>query len=399
MLVKLQRKTLIISQIIGYALTLLIGATIIFLTIQFYYDIKPILLKQTNVFKTKTAVVSKSVSIFKTMKKDRIYFTKEELRDLRKQDFVKGIAKFKSASFKINAYTNESEDIPVFYTDLFFESIPDKYLDVKPEEWQWDEESGFIPIIIPENYLNLYNFGFAESQGLPVLSKNTITLFEFNIKVSGNYKSKTFNGQIVGFSNKINSILVPESFLEWANKEFGKGDNENKISRILVEFKDPSDKRILKYFKDNDYSINKDKLEFSKMVFFFKTALFFVLAIAVIIIILSVAFVLLSLNLILQKSKNTLINLYNIGYSYKRIAKFYRVLISLITIFSIVVSLIISNYIRQYYLSKISNLFEPTELYNITYIIGGVLVILLLVLYNIILIRNIKKIVTPQKDI
>jgi hypothetical protein len=394
MLLKLQKRTLIISQIIGYALTLLIGATIILVTTQFYFDIKPLLFQQTNVFKSKSAVISKNISIFKTIDKEKIYFTNEEIIELKNQPFIKNISNFNSATFKINAYSKKTESVPVFYTDLFFESIPDKYLDVKAEEWKWNNSLDFIPIIIPENYLNLYNFGFAESQGLPVLSKNTITQIDFNIQISGNHKSKDYKSKIVGFSNKVNSILVPEEFLSWANKEYGR-INDNKISRILIEFNNLTDKTILKYFNENNYSINKDKLEFSKLVFFFKAALIFVFVIAIIIIVLSVSFVLLSLNLILQKNKELLLNLYNIGYSYKRISKFYQVIISSITLISIIIGLIISNLIRQYYLTKIVDLFDFTVTYNMTYMFGMMLIILLVLVYNILLIRNIKKIVVP----
>ena len=63
MLFKLQKKTLIISQIIGYAFTLLIGATIILVTSQFYFDIKPLLSQETDLFKTKAVVVSKNIRI------------------------------------------------------------------------------------------------------------------------------------------------------------------------------------------------------------------------------------------------------------------------------------------------------------------------------------------------
>ena len=382
------------SQIIGYALTLLIGVTIILVTIQFHLDIKPLLHQQTNVFKSKSAVITKNISVFKTIDKEKIYFTNEEIIELKTQPFIKNISNFNSATFKINAYSKKTESVPVFYTDLFFESIPDEYLDVGTDEWKWNNSLDFIPIIIPENYLNLYNFGFAESQGLPVLSKNTITQIEFNIQISGNNKSKDYKSKIVGFSNKVNSILVPEEFLFWANKEFGR-INENKISRILVEFNNPTDKTILEFFNENNYSINKDKLEFSKLVFFFKAALIFVFIIAIIIIVLSVSFVLLSLNLILQKNKELLLNLYNIGYSYKTISKFYQVIISSITIISIIIGLIISNLIRQYYLTKLVGLFDFTVTHNMTYMFGLLLTILLVLVYNILLIKNIKKIVIP----
>ena len=397
MLFKLQKRTLVASQIIGYALTIFVGITIILVTAQFYFDIKPLLSQQTDMFKSKSAVISKNISVFKTIDKEKIYFTNKEIKELENQSFTKSISKFNSATFKINAYSKKTETIPVFYTDLFFESISDTYLDVETDEWKWEPALDFIPIIIPENYLNLYNFGFAESQGLPVLSKNTISQIEFNIQVSGNHKSKDYKSKIVGFSNKVNSILVPSEFLSWANKEFG-NLSRNKTSRVLIEFNDPSDKTIFEYFNKNNYSINKEKLEFSKLVFFFKSAMFFVFFIALVIIILSISFILLSLNLLIQRNKELLLNLYNIGYNHNRIAKFYQVFISLTTVISIITSLIISNFIRNYYLEKIINLFDFTANKNYILLFGISLILILIISYNILIIKNIKKIVIPRNE-
>lgn len=56
-------------------------------------------------------------------------------------------------------------------TEMFFESVPDEYVDVNLDKWLFDKETRVIPIIIPRNYLNLYNFGFAQSRSLPKLSE------------------------------------------------------------------------------------------------------------------------------------------------------------------------------------------------------------------------------------
>ena len=45
-------------------------------------------------------------------------------------------------------------------TAMFFESVPDEYVDVNLDKWEFDENERVVPIIIPRNYLNLYNFGF-----------------------------------------------------------------------------------------------------------------------------------------------------------------------------------------------------------------------------------------------
>lgn len=393
MLLKLQRKTLIPVQLIGYTLTVFIGISILLITTQLYSDIKPILQQQSEVFTSETAVISKNISVFKTIKKDKIYFTDDEISELERQPFAENISKFNTATFKIYAFSEGSEDIPVFYTDLFFESIPDEYIDVASDDWNWDESLDFIPIVIPENYLNLYNFGFAESQGLPVLSRNTISQIEFNIKISGNQKSKEFKSKIVGFTNKINSILVPEDFLLWANKEYGRVQ-KNKTSRVLVEFKDPTDEAILSYFNENNYAINKEKLEFSKIIFFFKSALIVVFAIAVIIIALSISFILLSLNLIIQKNKELILNLYNIGYNHRKIARFYQVVISTTTIISILFAIVASIKVRSIYTIKLAKLFDFTTSSNIITSLAIILIFVLLLTYNLLLIRNIKKITT-----
>jgi len=353
--------------------------------------------EQTDIFNNKSAVISKNISVFKTINKEKIYFTDKEINDLKSQSFTKSVSKFNTATFKINAYSNKTESVPVYYTDLFFESIPDEYLDVETEDWKWDVSLDFIPIIIPENYLNLYNFGFAESQKLPVLSKNTISQIEFSIQISGNNKSKDYKSKIVGFSNKVNSILVPEEFLFWANNEFGRLNN-SKTSRVLIEFNNPSDQTILEYFNENNYSINKDELEFSKLIFFFKSALIFVFFIALVIIGLSIAFILLSLDLIIQRNKELLLNLYNIGYKHNRIAKFYQVLISATTVISIVASLVISNIIRNSYLVEISQLFEFTGNKNYILIFGISFILALTIVYNVLIVKSIKKIVIPRNE-
>jgi hypothetical protein len=397
MLVKLQKKTLVKTQLLGYVLTLCIGTLIMLTMLQLYTDVKPLLVEQTDIFSDKSAVISKQVSVFKTINKEKIYFTPKEVATLDAQPFIKKVSTFNNADFKIKAFSNQSEKIPLFQTDLFFESISDNYIDVASKEWEWGETSEIVPIIISESYLKLYNFGFAESQGLPVLSKNTITQITFNLKVSGNLKSQVYKSKIVGFSNKINSILVPESFLKSANNTFGRS-NVSRVSRLLVSFNNPTDKRILKFFNENNYAINKDKLEFSKLTFFFNSALFFVILIAIIILCLSIAFVLLSFNLILQKNKEQIVNLGAIGYSYKAIAKFYQVVFSMATIIAILPAIILSVYIRTRYLEKVKELFEFSKSGSMILSIGFILMIVLCLIYNVIIVKKIKSTVNSTKQ-
>lgn len=389
MLSKLQRKTLIPAQIVGYVITLLVGVAIVILVFQLYTDIKPLLTQQTDVFKSNAVTVSKNVTLFKTANKDKLSFTEDELAELQSQEFVKKIAKFNTASFRTSASINMGMG-NVMHTEMFFESVPDEFLDVVSERWEWDSSSNFLPIIIPEDYLKLYNFGFAESQSLPVISQATIQQISFSIQIEGNGKYREYKSNIVGFSNRINTILVPEDFLQWANQEFGNPEQQH-ANRLLVEFTNASDERIPAYFESHGLDIKEDELQSSKLMFFFKIAVFFVFSVAAIIIILSMAFIVMSMNLIVQKNRDLFVNLYNIGYSPKQIARFYQRVISVITVIDILLAAIIATVFRAIYIERLSTVFETTTSGATIWITAGIILVLLLLVYNFLIRRTITK--------
>jgi len=390
MLQKLQRKTLIPAQLVGFALTLLVGATILLLALQLGTDLKPLLNSQTDVFRAHTVTVSKNVTVFKTAQKKGIYFSDKELDKLKNQEFVKEVAQFNSSTFNVSAAISFGGQ--QMSTDLFFESVPDGYVDIQSDDWRWDSTSNFLPIVIPEDYLNLYNFGFAESQSLPVVAPGLLSQVTFNVFVEGNGKRRVYESRIVGLSGKINSILVPEEFLLWANREFGDAGDKGS-SRLLVEFSDASDERIAEYFKANGLNINQSELESSKMAFFFRLAMGFVMAIAVIIVVLSAALIMMSMNLIVQRNREMFVNLRNIGYSSRQIARFYKVVVSLLTVAVIVLSAVIVVWIRSYYLARLSTMFNTGGTLATTIIGTLSLAALLLVISNYSLVRTIKRII------
>ena len=389
----LQRKTLIPVQIIGYAITLIIGVSIALTTVVGYLDIKPILDSESEVLNDNAVIVSKKISVLQTVNKQSIYFTKDELKEFEEEPFVKNISFFnKATNFKISL---SAEGMP-FSTEMFFESIPDRFLDKKINQdpnWQWYEDSEFVPIVIPENYLQLYNLGFAESQNLPVLSEEFISnTAKFTINIKGNDREQSFESGILGFSKKINTILVPESFLNWANKEFG-NYQDRQVNRLLVEFNDPNDERIIEYLEDNNYIVNQEKLERNKLTFFFKLSFLFVFIIAIVIVLLSISFILISINLIFHKNKEVLRNLYNLGYNNIQISTFYNIVISGVTCFSVISSIILTTYIRSVYAKKLVSYFDIELDHTMIYMIASAIILILLFSLNIIIFRRVKKII------
>ena len=394
MLQKLQRKTLVWTQILGYVVTLFVGTLIGLIVLQFYVDVTPALEEQTDVFAEDASVVSKIPSSEESLIWDHslLEFSSEEFKDLESKEYVASIAEFQVATFKVFATIGGKR--AGMSTAMFLESIPKEYLDVDTAEWSFETGNEFVPIVVPEDYLNLFNLGFAQSQGLPALTQAGATKWPIQLNVSGRGKSQPFDSKIVGFSSKINSILVPQEFLEWANAQFGKAEGK-RPNRLLVTFSDPSDERIAIDFEELGYTLNEERLEYSKVAFFFKTALLYMFGIALLIVVMSVAFVSLSIRLIIHKNKELVLNVYHLGYGTRDIAWFYQKTISMITLVTIGLAVALSMIVRDGYLSMAKGLLSHPDESQLVVKSGLVLLIIIGLVYNLSIVMRIKQVVKP----
>ncbi len=187
--------------------------------------------------------------------------TEEQINDVKKQPFVESLGILTASRFKVSAQ-GATNRLP-FYTDLFFESVPDAFLDVNNKDWEWNDQSTFIPIIIPNSFLDMYNFGFASSQGLPKLSQDLVKNIPLQINIQSPNGPVNYYAKVVGFSDRIASILVPQSFMDWANNKFGTAPPASP-SRIVIRTKDPGSPELMNYLKDHGLTTDADKTRFSK---------------------------------------------------------------------------------------------------------------------------------------
>ena len=185
----------------------------------------------------------------------------KDIQQLKSQPFVQSIGQLTSSRFKVSAQS-PSERFP-FYTDLFFESVPNEFIDVQSNDWTWAEGSANIPMIIPNQFLDLYNFGFAPSQNLIQLTQSMVMALPVVINIHHNGQVIPFTGRVVGFSDRISSVLVPHNFLEWANRQFG-SPQAGETSRVVIQTKDPGNPALVQYLKENNLVTDADKTRFSK---------------------------------------------------------------------------------------------------------------------------------------
>lgn len=250
-------KTRLIMATLGLGIAMLL----LLLSIQSYMDFDQLLHSQQNENESADfLVVNKKITNAMMAESSKSEFTPEEIADIKQQPFTDAFGFITSNQYKVTAAA--PGDLH-FYTDMFFESVPDAFIDVKNEDWKWNIGDNRIPIILPNDFLNLYNFGFALSQGLPQISQETVKALPMKITISKGLVSQEFSGHIVGFSDRISSVLVPGTFMEWANKQFGNG-TASSPSRVIIKTKDPSDPALVKYLNDKGYTTNQDKIKFSK---------------------------------------------------------------------------------------------------------------------------------------
>lgn len=273
-------------------------------------------------------------------------------------------------------------------TDLFFESVPDAYVDVQSEEWKFNPESNVIPIIIPRNYLNLYNFGFAQSRNLPQLSEGIIGMVNLDIRLAGNGKTEQMKGHIVGFSSRLNTILVPESFIRWANARFSTGV-EAEPSRLIVEVGNPADERIVQFVQRKGYEMEGNELEAGKTVWFLKLIVGVVLSVGLLISVLSFYILILSIYLLLQKNMRKLETLLLIGYSPAQVARPYQMLAVVLNLSVLLLGIAIVIGIRGTYLPVITSLLPDAGNESLLpALLTGACVFLLVSVLNIVMVRR-----------
>ena len=385
---KLLRQHISVGQLTGFFLANLFGMMIVLLSIQFYRDTLPIFTQGDSFMKKNYIIATKRISTLGSFTGKSNTFSPKEIEEMKEQPFTESVGAFTPSLFKVSAGLGMQEAGIHLSTEMFFESVPDEYVDVNLDKWHFDETSPIIPIIIPRNYLNLYNFGFAQSRSLPKLSEGLMNLIQMDIMLRGNGRTEQFKGKIVGFSNRLNTILVPQTFMDWANKSFAPG-KEAQPSRLIVEVKNPTDTAISNYFQQNRYETEGDSLDAGKTTYFLRLITGIVIGVGLSISLLSFYILMLSIFLLLQKNTVKLENLLLIGYSPNRVALPYNILTIVLNLSVLLLSVSGVAWIRSYYTEIISTIFPQLETESLLpcWITGSVL-FLVVSLLNVMMIHK-----------
>lgn len=348
-----------------------------------FYDL---LYNEKNNLNGTSIIISKQLNSENIGKPEQYGFSYADIRQIRNQENVVDIGIVSESNFPVNLALESSFS---FYTKIFLESIPDKFLDQKPMQWFWQKGSREVPIIISSNFLQLYNHAFALSQGFPQLSDSGIQSLAFDLNIGPVGYQETYSAHVVGFSNRINSILVPGSFIDYANQKFGLIPVDMP-SRLILTLSDPSNKSFYQFLKRKNYQTNFEALKWDQLrtvLEIMNVLLFGIVALAVIFYFIIVV---LSLYRFIDLANNKLKLLSELGYNPEYLRKILVKRISLIVWISLIIAgftMLLTQWIASIYIVDL-HLELPIIPSYFVWLITGFITLSLLVFSRIIITKN-----------
>lgn len=382
---RLLYKNTSVARIAGFILSNFLGLAIVLGGLQFYTDARSIWEDDESFIHSDYLVINKRVTSQNTFNGQSSSFSEEDLNDISSQPWMKRLAPFSTAGYKI--YASIDQGGKGISTNMFFESIPDSFVDVASSQWGWREGSDEIPVIISKDYLSLYNFGFAASAGLPQMSEGFMSGIPLKLTLRSNDGLRTlqFNGRIAGYSNRLNTILVPQEFMDWSNRELG-SVNIQDPSRIIVEVSSPGDVAIKEYLDTKDWEIAGDKTNASAS-FLLKVVIGIILAIGVVITLLSLFILLLSISLLMEKNRDKLHRLLMLGYGLQATGRPYRIIAIGSSLIALTLAIAATFILRNFYIDALTGLGATSG--NLWFTVcTGALLTLLIILLNLFSIRK-----------
>ena len=352
---KLLRKNTSPARLAGFALSNFIGLLIVAGAVMFYIDARGIWGDDDSFVNTDFLVINKKVTSASTLgDRDATRFSAEDIATIKAQPWVRRIGEFSSSDFRV--YASVSQGGRGMETALFFESVPDSFVDIAGNDWKFEPGQTTVPVMIPKDYLALYNFGFAGSAGLPQLSEQLLTGIPLKLymRSEDGSRSMSMEGHIVGFSNRLNTVLVPDAFMKYANSRLGDG-NEVAPSRLIIDVSSPGDVAIADYLKANGLEVAGDKSG-SSAAYLLKVVIGIVVSVGILITLLSVFVLMLSISLLMEKNRSVIHRLLMLGAPLREVGAPYSSMIVIGCVVAWILSMVSLVILRSFYVDALEGL-------------------------------------------
>ena len=394
----LLRRNINIWQIVGFVAANLLGGVIVLIGLQAYRDFSAFLEKEDDLLGKDYLCIAKPVTGITTIGNLVGYqplFNVEEIERIKSHPAVEEAGVFTTANFAVRGGFSLG-DLSIS-SDVFLESVPTSFLDVEFEDenvWRASVDGNFIPVILPRKFLNIYNYGFAATKGLPQIGEGLSSSFPITIRIMGRGKMRNYDARIVGFTDRLNTILVPDEFLVEANKVFY-SDDVKAPSKIIVAVNttNNSNKEFLEFLDKEGYVIEGD-LENLKLQTLIYSVLWVVIGIGAVVSLLAFFLLLISVLLLIEKNKEKFVNLYSLGFSTFQAASLYVYLVAFVdaVVWLIAAVFVYIAYPMQFsVISAVSPDFAVQTI-NSVWIYAILFALLFIVVHSFVIVRQVRRI-------
>jgi len=318
-----------------------------------------------------TIIVQKKVSNSNTLNIAKSDFTLHELEMLRKEPYIIDVQPVETNNFDVSFETAD-KNVPRFRSDIFIQTVDPDFLDVKSAKWKWKEGDSIVPIIMPRDFLVMLNT-FMSASGIPQVSDELAMEIKFKFTLSNETSKEWINVRIIGFTNEVSSILVPESFMKWANNKYGIDDNQ-RITQVMISGKESEFGRVEEMLKIKHLESKNAQMVVGRLKSMVGTLILVVLGISVIAVFVSGLVLIQYLQLLLSKNTYEVRTLLRLGYSPKLLTRHFFVYFT--KVFGVIGLLSILAFVGFKF--WLDSLFEDGGLYiGTTYTLSSILALFL----------------------
>lgn len=346
-----QEKTQLVIAVIGAFL----GMTFLLTSIHYLIKVNEFG-EGAEILGPNTIIVQKKVSTSNTLNIAKTDFTMRELENLRKEPFIIDVQPVETNNFDVSFETADKL-VPRFRSDVFIQTVDPDFLDVKSDKWKWKESDSIVPIIMPRDFLVMLNT-FMSASGIPQVSDELAMDIKFKFTLSNETEKEWRNVRIIGFTNEVSSILVPQSFMRWANDKYGIDDNQ-RITQIMISGKESEFGLVEEMLKTKHLESRNGQMVIGRLKSMVGTLILIVLGISIIAVFVSGLVLIQYLQLLLSKNTYEVRTLLRLGYSPKLLTRHFFLYFT--KVFGIVAALsLISFVLFKFWLDT---LFEEGGLY------------------------------------
>lgn len=272
--------------------------------------------KDSEILGANTLILQRKVTSSSSLNLTKTDFEVKELEKMKNEPFIEDVQAVVSNNFRVWLETND-EMLPVFKTDVFIQAVNKKFLDVKSDKWHWKKGDNSVPIIMPRDFLVMLNT-FMSASGIPQISDELAMTVKFRLRISNGKKEEWVNAKIIGFTNEIPSLLIPEEFMKYANDTYAEGVT-GKITQVMVAGKEGEFGKLETYMDEHGLESRNSQVVVSRLKSIVGT-LFGVISIISIIAVLTSGLVLIQyLQLLMSHNNYEIRTLLRLGYAPKKL--------------------------------------------------------------------------------